>query len=146
MSKLSDIAFDEILTEIKAACRLPIDEGALDTVIGRLRVNFEQHLDHPAGGKRWADHGQRVRNSARHLGAFAEFFGNHVGATVVGFDELTSAFKIIRADCTIQASISPLAYEYCCECGCNGQPPCDSVAEDFLEALAPSRPRLARAG
>jgi hypothetical protein len=146
MTKLSDLAFDEILTEIKAGCRLPIDEAALETVIGRLRVNFERHLDdHPAGWKRWGDSGQRVRNYARHLGAFADFFAGHVGATVVGADELTSAFKIIRADCTIQASITPFAMEFCCEEGyCNDAS--DSAAADFLESLAPSRPRLARAG
>jgi hypothetical protein len=147
MRKLSDVAYDECVRELTAACRLPIDESALETVIGHLRFNFERHLDHPAGGKRWADHGQRVRNSARHLGAFADFFGNHVGATMVGLDELTSAFSVIRADCTIQASISPLAYEYCCDPGyCNDAPLDYGPAEEFLEALAPSRPRLARAG
>lgn len=145
MRKLSDLAFDEILTEIKAACHLPIDEAALDTVIGRLRVNFERNLDHPAGWKLWGDAGQRVRNYARHLGAFADFFAGHVGATVVGTDELTSAFKIIRADCTIQASITPFSAEFCCEEGyCNDAS--DSAAADFLETLAPSLPRLARAG
>jgi hypothetical protein len=147
MRKLSDVAYEECVRELKAACRLPIDESALETVIGRLRVNFERHVDHPSGGKRWADYGQRVRNSARHLGAFAEFFANHVGATEVGLDELISAFKVIRADCTIQASITPLAYEFCCEEGyCNDTSLDYGPAEEFLEALAPSRPRLARVG
>ncbi|MPZ17577.1 MAG: hypothetical protein GEV06_06670 [Luteitalea sp.] len=147
MRKSSDFAFDECVTELRAACRLPIDESALETVLGSLRYNFERHLDHPTGGKRWADHGQRVRDSARHLGAFANFFANHVGATVVGLDELTSAFKVIRADCTIQSSASPLASEFCCSPpeSCNEAPLDTGPAEDFLAALAP-RPRLARVG
>lgn len=148
MWKLSDIAFEECVTELKAACRMPIDESALESVIGRLRSNFQRHLDQPAGWKRWADYGQRVRNSARHLGAFADFFGNHAGASVVGSDELTSALKVIRAECIIQASVRPLAAEFCCSPPetCNEAPLDTQPAEDFLNAMVPSKRRLARAG
>lgn len=154
MRRLSDIAVNECVGELRAACRLPIEQPALDTVIGWLRPNFERILDHASGGKRWADHGQRVRDNARHLGAFADFFANHVGATIVGVDELKPAFQMIRADCTIQASIGPFSFEYCCDpdCTCNPDPCLTEeafdvrVAEEFLRRIAPMQEPLRRAG
>jgi len=76
-----------------------------------LRPNFERILGHPDGVKRWADHGQRMRNNGRHLGALADFFGDRAG--VVGEDALMRAFQLIREDCTVRAELTPLAFEYC---------------------------------
>lgn len=103
MTRLPDLAIRECLGELRAACRIPIDELALETVVGWLRPNFEQILGHPDGGNRWADHGQRMRDNARHLGAFADFFGSHAGSQTIGLDELKRAFQIVRADCTVRA-------------------------------------------
>jgi len=66
MRRLPDIAIRECVGELRAACRLPIDQEALGVLIERLRPNFERILAHPDGVKRWADHGQRMR---RFLGA-----------------------------------------------------------------------------
>jgi hypothetical protein len=127
MKRLPDIAIKECVSELRAACRRPIDQPALDTVVEWLRPNFEQILGHPEGGRRWADHGQRMRDNARHLGAFADFFGCHTGADRIGIDELTRAFQIIRADCTVRAERTPVAYEYC------RNVPVDAAgAEEFL--------------
>jgi hypothetical protein len=131
MKRLPDIAIKECVSELRAACRRPIDQPALDTVVEWLRPNFEQILAHPEGGRRWADHGQRMRDNARHLGAFADFFGSHTGADRIGIDELTRAFQIIRADCTVRAERTPVAYEYC------RNVPVDAAgAEEFLHTVA----------
>ena len=74
MRRLPDIAIRECVGELRAACRLPIDQTALDVLIERLRPNFERILGHPDGARRWADHGQRMRNNGRHLGALADFY------------------------------------------------------------------------
>jgi hypothetical protein len=132
MKRLPDIAIKECLTELRAACRLPIDPPALETVVGWLRPNFEQILAHPEGGRRWADHGQRMRDNARHLGAFADFFGSHTGADRIGLEELTRAFAVIRADCTVRAGGAPVAYQYC-----RNAPVSATGAEEFLQAAAP---------
>jgi len=113
MKRLPDIALKECLTELRAACRLPIDEAALNVLAGWVRPNFEQILAHAEGGRRWADHGQRMRDNGRHLGAFADFFGSHAGVDRIGLEELTRAFQVIRAECTVRAESTPLAYEYC---------------------------------
>ena len=63
------------------------------------------------GVKRWADHGQRMRNNGRHLGALADFFGDRAG--VVDAEALARAFALVRQDCTVRAEATPLAYEYC---------------------------------
>jgi hypothetical protein len=76
-----------------------------------LRPNFERILGHPDGLKRWADHGQRMRNNGRHLGALADFFGDRAG--IVDAEALTRAFALVRQDCTVRAEATPLAYEYC---------------------------------
>ena len=132
MKRLPDIAIKECLNELRAACRLPIDQAALDMVVGWLRPNFDQILAHPDGGRRWADHGQRMRDNARHLGAFADFFGSHTGTDRIGIDELTRAVQVIRADCTVRADQTPVAFEYC------RNVPVDATgAEEFLQAVAP---------
>src|SRR5437773_9241268 len=73
MKRLPDIAIKECVRELRAACRLPIDQAALDLVVDWLRPNFELSLAHPEGGRRWADHGHRMRDNARYRGAFADF-------------------------------------------------------------------------
>lgn len=111
MRRLPEIAIRECLGELRAACRLPIDEAALDALIERLRHNFERILGHPDGTKRWADHGQRMRDNARHLGALADFYGSRDG--FVSAQAVERAFQAIREDCTVRAEATPLAFEYC---------------------------------
>ncbi len=111
MRRLPDIAIKECVGELRAACRLPIEPDALDALIERLRPNFERILAHPDGVRRWADHGQRMRDNGRHLGALADFYGNRAG--LVDRDALMRAFQAIREDCTVRAQSTPLAYEYC---------------------------------
>ena len=83
MKRLPDIAMKECTAELRAACRLPVDERGLAQLQAWLRPNFERILAHPDGGKRWADHGQRMRDNARFIGAFADFFGSHAGAQLI---------------------------------------------------------------
>ena len=111
MRRLPDIAIRECVGELRAACRLPIEPAVLDGLIERLRHNFDRILAHPDGVKRWADHGQRMRDNARHLGALADFYGSRAG--VVDQDALNRAFQLVREDCTVRAESTPLAYEYC---------------------------------
>jgi hypothetical protein len=139
MKKMSDIAIRECVAELCAATRRPIDPSAVDTVVGWLRPQFEKILDRLDGPKRWAEHGERLRENSRHTGALADFFGSHAGVTVVGITELSHAMKLIRADCTVRSERTPLAYQYC--------PPAPvdaTAAEAFLRSLAPERP-LSRA-
>jgi len=105
--RLPEIAMKECVGELRAACRLPIDESALEKFLDPLRPNFERILAHPDGVKRWADHGQRMRNNGRHLGALADFFGDRAG--IVGEDALMRAFQLVRQDCTVRAEATPLA-------------------------------------
>lgn len=111
MRRLPDIAIRECVGELRAACRLPIDEPALDALIERLQHNFDRILTHPDGPKRWADHGHRMRDNARHLGALANFFGNRDG--FVGPEALNKAFDAVHDDCTVRAETAPLAFSYC---------------------------------
>jgi hypothetical protein len=135
MRRLSDIAIRECVRELRAACRLPIDEHALEEVVGWLRPNFERILAGPEGARRWSDHGHRMRDNARHLGAFADFFAHHNDSAQIGIEELTHAYHVLRADCTVRAERRPVAWEYC-----NAAPQADvKAAEDFLRAMAPSR-------
>ena len=130
MKRLPEIAIKECVNELRAACRLPIEPAALEVVVGWLRPNFEAILSHPEGGKRWADHGQRMRDNARHLGGFADFFGGRAGN--VGVEELKRALQVIRAECTVRAEAVPVALEYC-----RGVP-VDRETEQFLQAVAPT--------
>jgi hypothetical protein len=132
MKRLPDIAIAECVRELRAACRLPIEPPALDMIVDWLRPNFEKILGHPSGGQRWADHGQRMRDNARHLGAFADFFGSHAESERIGVEELKRAFQIIRADCTVRAERTPVAWEYC-----RGVPVDARGAEEFLQTVAP---------
>lgn len=133
MKKLSDIAIKECVLELRAACRLPIDQPALDLIVGWLRPNFERILDHSEGRNRWADCGQRMRDNARYLGTFADFFASHTEATIVGLDDLKRAFTLVRADCTVRTERTPVAFEFC------PHTPLDATAaEIFLRAVAPA--------
>jgi hypothetical protein len=101
MARLSEVAIRECVAELRAACRRPIDDQALDVLLGGLRSNFERILDDPDGGVRWSDHGQRMRDNGRFIGALADFFGNHLDSPVVGIEELTQAFEMVRAACKV---------------------------------------------
>jgi hypothetical protein len=135
MKRLPDVAMKECLKELRAACRLPIDPAAIETVDRWLRPNFESILGNPDGPKRWSDHGQRMRDNGRYLGTFADFFASHAEVATVGIKELTRAFDLVRAECTVRAERRPLSWEYC-----NPPPPPggeeQQPAEDFLRALA----------
>jgi hypothetical protein len=131
-ARVTENAIRECVVELRAACRRPIDQPALDTLVGWLRPNFERILGHPDGAKRWADHGHRMRDNARYIGAFADFFGS--SATTIGLEELKRAFQVVRADCTVRSEAQPVAYEYCYP------PPAGldtQAAEQFLRAVAP---------
>src|SRR4051812_14681084 len=93
MKRMPDTAIKECVTELRAACRLPIEEAALEKLVGWLRPNFERILGHPDGPKRWADHGQRMRDNARHLGGFADFFASHAEARSIDAEALQRAFQ-----------------------------------------------------
>ena len=133
MRRLPDIAIRECVGELRAACRLPIDQEALGVLIERLRPNFERILGHPDGVKRWADHGQRMRDNGRHLGALADFYGDR--ERVVGIEALTRAFQAVREDCTVRAETTPLAFEYC-------RPPGDPLPEDSVRFEESQRRRV----
>jgi hypothetical protein len=133
VSRVPDLAIKECVVELRAACHRPIEEPALDTLVGWLRPNFERILGHPDGARRWASHGRRMRDNARYIGAFADFFGQQV--ETIGIEELKRAFLVVKADCTVRSEDRPVAYEYC-------NPPVKGhdtrEAEDFLRAFAPS--------
>lgn len=141
MERLPDTAMNECLRELRAACRLPIDESAIATLRGWLRPNFERILGHPEGGHRWADHGQRMRDNGRHLGGFADFFGSHNGRERVGIEELTRAYHLVRADCTVRAERTPFAWEYCRETPPDARQELSAdrlSAEELLRSMAPT--------
>lgn len=130
--KMSDIAINECVLELRAACRHAIDEAALETMLGWVRPDFERILDRLDGRKRWAELGPRVRETGRHLGAFADFFASHAGAPVVGIEELTHAITMSRADCTVRSERTPVAFEFCPHL-----PVSVRAAEEFLRSIAP---------
>jgi len=132
MKRMPDLAINECVRELRAACRLPIDPPALEMIVDWLRPNFEKILGHHEGARRWADHGQRMRDNARHLGGFADFFASHADASSIGVEELTRALQVIRADCTVRSERAPVAFEYC-----TGLPLSSTAAEEFLQAVAP---------
>ena len=142
MRRVPDLAINECVRELRAACRLPIEPAALEELVGWLRPNFERILGSHEGSKRWGDHGQRMRDNARHLGAFADFFGSHTGSDTIGAEELKRAFHLVRADCTVRAERTPVAWEYCRE---NGPAPSARAsesgdlrqAEEFLRSMVP---------
>ena len=44
MKRLPDVAIKECVAELRAACRLPVEQAALDVVVDWLRPNFERIL------------------------------------------------------------------------------------------------------
>jgi hypothetical protein len=134
ITRMQESALRECEVEIRAACHRPIDQAALETLLGWVRPNFERILGHPDGAKRWAYVGSRMRDNGRYIGAFAEFFAGP-GTPTIGLEELTRAFQVVRADCTVRAESTPLAYEFC-------YPPPkglenNAVGEEFIRAVAP---------
>jgi len=100
---MSELAIDECVAEVRAACRRPIDSRALETLIDSLRPRFEDILDHPDGPTRWADHGRRMRDNGRYLGALADFCTHQAAADIVGPSELMRAFSMVENACTVGA-------------------------------------------
>jgi hypothetical protein len=132
MMKMSEIAINECVLEMRAASRRPIDQAALDVIVGWMRPNFERILDRLDGKRRWADVGPRLRENARHLAAFADFLASHVEADAIGIEELTGGVTLMRADCTVRAERTPVAWEFC------PKAPVDvRAAQEFLRAIAP---------
>jgi hypothetical protein len=139
--KMSEVAINECVLELRAACRHAIDQPALDTMLSWVRPDFERILDRLDGKKRWAELGPRVRETGRHLGAFADFFAGHFGAAVVGIEELTHAAAMMRADCTVRGERTPVAFEFCPHLPISVRP-----EQEFLRAIAPVPELVSRAG
>ena len=139
-TKMSEIAIRECVAELMAAVRRPIDPPALEAVIGWMRPQFERILDRTDGGRRWAEHGERLRENSRHLGALADFFASHADAPAVDIDAMTHAVTLVRADCTVRSERTPLAFQYC-----PPKPPNVNAAIEFLRALSPA-PELVTVG
>lgn len=133
MKRLSEIALNECIVELRAACRLPIEPVALETMMSWVRPQFAEILDHPDGRKRWADHGQQMRDNGRYIGAFADFFARHTDAARVGTEEIRRAFEMVKADCTVRGEQTPLNYIYCSRTALDATP-----AEEFLRAITRS--------
>ena len=139
--KMSEIAINEISKELRGACRHEIEERALDTMFSWVRPEFERILDRVDGKKRWAEVGPRVREAGRYLGSFADFFASHSGAAAVGLDQLTQAMAMMRADCTVRAERTPVAFEFC------PRVPVDvRAAQEYLRTIAPAPALVSRAG
>jgi hypothetical protein len=139
MDKFSDIAIGECVAELRAASRRPIEHAAVDTIVGWLRPQFERILDRVDGGRRWLQHGQRVREKSRHIGALADFFATFADVPMVGVAEVTHAVRMAKADCTVRADRMPVAYEYCKSAMVDA-----SAAEEYLRAIAPVGELVAR--
>jgi hypothetical protein len=104
---MSDVAINECVAEIRAACRRRIDEAALQRLLDTLRPNFRQILDRPEGKAHWTDHGQHMRDNGRYLGALADFFGYQTDVDVVGDAQLILAFGMVEAACRVGAPVPP---------------------------------------
>jgi hypothetical protein len=100
---MSEVAIRECVVELRAACRRPIDEAALQTLLDWLRPNFREILDRPEGKVHWTEHGPHMRDNGRYLGALADFFGYQSDVTTVGVGELTRAFAMVRDACRVGA-------------------------------------------
>ena len=105
LEKLSELAIRECVAELRAACRRPIDEAALGTLLDWLRPNFQEILDRPDGRAHWADHGQHMRDNGRYIGALADFFSYGADVPIAGASELRQAFAMVRDACRVGASV-----------------------------------------
>jgi hypothetical protein len=99
--KVSEMAMDQCLVELRAACRRPIDRAAIDVVAEWMRPNFEQVLDDPDGRRRWGDHGQQMRENGRHIGAIADFLGYAANVETIRLEQLKPAFQMVAAACRV---------------------------------------------
>jgi len=112
---------------------------------GTLRPDYmsrlERILDRADGKKRWAELGPRVRETGRHLGAFADFFASHVGAQEITLEELRHAMTMVRADCTVRSERTPVAWEFCPHAPVNIH-----AAREYLLTIAPAPELVSRAG
>src|SRR3954465_14790391 len=127
MTKVSEIAINECMAELRTAARRPVDPDAFEVVVGWMRPQFERILDRIDGAARWAQHGPRLRENSWHLGALADFFGHHRDTLEIGIEELTAAVQMVRADCTLRSERTPLAFQYCPQAPVDARP-----AEEFL--------------
>jgi hypothetical protein len=98
---MSEIAIKECVAELRAACRRPIDEPALERLLDGLRPNFQQILDRPEGKAHWTDQGRHMRDNGRYLGALADFFSYQADVDVVGATQLIQAFAMVEAACRV---------------------------------------------
>jgi hypothetical protein len=106
VSSMSDVAIKECVAELRAACRRPINEPALQRLVDALRPNFTQILDRPEGKTHWTDHGQHMRDNGRYLGALADFFSYQTDVDIVGDTQLIQAFAMVEAACRVGAPAS----------------------------------------
>src|SRR5258708_10802007 len=103
---MSEFAMNECVAELRAACRRPINEPALQRLLEALRPNFRQILDRPDGKAHWTDHGQHMRDNGRYLGALADFFSYQTDVDIVGDTQLIHAFAMVEAACRVGAPAS----------------------------------------
>src|SRR3981081_3467759 len=101
MTKMSELAINECVLELRAACRRPVDQPALDTIAGWVRADFERILDR-LDGKNPREDG-RAAEVGRLLAPSGVFLGSHADSPVIGIHELTEAVTMARADCTVRA-------------------------------------------
>lgn len=107
LTKLSSIAMGQCITELRAACRRPIEPPALEALAAWLQPNFERILDDPEGRHRWADHGHLMRENGRHIGALADFIAHLDHVDHVGAAQLTPAFELVSAVCNVGIDRAP---------------------------------------
>ncbi len=100
---LSQSAIDECVAELRAACRRPINEDALEQLCDWLRPNFREILDRPEGKTHWTEHGRHMRDNGRYIGALADFIGHRGDVDVVGAAQLMEAFVLVRDACRVGA-------------------------------------------
>lgn len=99
--RLSEQALGECVTELRAACRRPIDEQALATLLDSLRPNFVRILDRPEGPAVWNAYRLQMHDNGRHLGALADYFAYYADVRIVSSPELTQAYTMVRSACQV---------------------------------------------
>jgi hypothetical protein len=111
VASLSEFAIQECVGELRAACRRPIEEEALERLLECLRPNFRQILDRPDGKAHWSEHGQHMRDNGRYMGGLADFFGYQADVAVVGANQLMQAFAMVENACRVGAprNVEPLS-------------------------------------
>jgi hypothetical protein len=107
VTSMSEFAIKECVAELRAACRRPIDEAALDRLLDWLRPTFRDILDRPEGKAHWTDHGHHMRDNGRYIGALADFFSYQADIDIVGANQLMQAFGMVETACRVGAPDSP---------------------------------------